>query len=304
MPSPPSRARAGPRAARARAGRVVAALAPGQARVARRCPGPWIEAELPPRPRRSSATTSARRRRSRRWYRGRLPAHLFPQWGFPLGAARARGAPLPDTCARSTPAAASTSARRSPRASRSWCAPGSSRSTTTGAARSSPARRHRHAQRARGDRSPSCASTSRSAARATRTATARSPRPAHRARRRATRSPFLRISAHARARLRHADRRLQPHPLGAALRARGGLPHACILHGFATLARAIEALNRRRLRRRSVAAPVNRRPLHQPLVLPARVGVYVTRRRQASGSATRPAAAPTSKDASRRRRRS
>ncbi|MEB2311897.1 MAG: MaoC/PaaZ C-terminal domain-containing protein [Sorangiineae bacterium] len=49
-------------------------------------PGPWLEMTLPPRSpellrdfiRFSGGDPS--------WYRGRVPAHLFPQWGFPLAA--------------------------------------------------------------------------------------------------------------------------------------------------------------------------------------------------------------------------
>jgi hypothetical protein len=74
---------------------VIAArrgAAPGAAVAA---PGPWIEAELPPRPpdlvrdyiRHVGGDPSA--------YRGVVPAHFFPQWGFPLAARTLVGLPYP-----------------------------------------------------------------------------------------------------------------------------------------------------------------------------------------------------------------
>jgi hypothetical protein len=58
-------------------------------------PGPWIEAQLPPRPddlirdyvRHVGGDPSA--------YKGRVPAHLFPQWGFPLAAKAMSALPYP-----------------------------------------------------------------------------------------------------------------------------------------------------------------------------------------------------------------
>lgn len=58
-------------------------------------PGPWVEAELPPRSealvrdyvRAVGGDPSA--------YSGRIPAHFFPQWGLPLAARALSGAPYP-----------------------------------------------------------------------------------------------------------------------------------------------------------------------------------------------------------------
>jgi hypothetical protein len=49
-------------------------------------PGPWIEARLPPRPPEIVRAYIKHVGGDPGWYRGRLPAHLFPQWGFPLAA--------------------------------------------------------------------------------------------------------------------------------------------------------------------------------------------------------------------------
>ncbi len=58
-------------------------------------PGPWIEAELPPRPEalvRDFVTNSGGNPDA---YRGHLPAHLFPQWGFPIAVRTLAGLPYP-----------------------------------------------------------------------------------------------------------------------------------------------------------------------------------------------------------------
>ena len=58
-------------------------------------PGPWLEAELAPRP---EALVRAYVRHvggDPGWYRGALPAHLFPQWGFPLAARALADLPYP-----------------------------------------------------------------------------------------------------------------------------------------------------------------------------------------------------------------
>jgi len=60
-------------------------------------PGPWVEAELPPRPaalvrdyvRHVGGDPAA--------YAGALPPHLFPQWSFPLAAKALAGLPYPMT---------------------------------------------------------------------------------------------------------------------------------------------------------------------------------------------------------------
>ncbi len=48
-------------------------------------PGPWIEARLPPRPADLVRDYIRHVGGDPAWYRGRVPAHFFPQWGFPLG---------------------------------------------------------------------------------------------------------------------------------------------------------------------------------------------------------------------------
>lgn len=78
-------------------GRVALAAARGKKGRAPTLPGPWTERELEPRP---PALVEAYLRHlgaDPGWYRGTVPAHLFPQWGFPLAAEGLVGLPYPLT---------------------------------------------------------------------------------------------------------------------------------------------------------------------------------------------------------------
>src|ERR1019366_6747870 len=48
-------------------------------------PSPWIEARLPPRPPEIIRDYIRHVGGDPGWYRNRVPAHFFPEWGFPLG---------------------------------------------------------------------------------------------------------------------------------------------------------------------------------------------------------------------------
>jgi hypothetical protein len=48
-------------------------------------PSPWIEARLPPRPLEIVRDYIRNVGGDPGWYRNRVPAHFFPEWGFPLG---------------------------------------------------------------------------------------------------------------------------------------------------------------------------------------------------------------------------
>jgi hypothetical protein len=84
-------------------GPVIAALARAAALAAlpRRsgapavAPGPWLEAELPPRPPGLVRDFIRHVGGDPSWYRGRLPPSLFPQWTFPLAARTLEGLPYP-----------------------------------------------------------------------------------------------------------------------------------------------------------------------------------------------------------------
>ncbi len=59
--------------------------------------GPWIEARLPPRPPELVRDYIRHVGGDPAWYRNRLPAHLFPQWGFALAAQALLGLGYPLT---------------------------------------------------------------------------------------------------------------------------------------------------------------------------------------------------------------
>jgi hypothetical protein len=48
-------------------------------------PSPWVEAKLPPRPPEIIRDYIRNVGGDPGWYRNRVPAHFFPEWGFPLG---------------------------------------------------------------------------------------------------------------------------------------------------------------------------------------------------------------------------
>jgi hypothetical protein len=58
-------------------------------------PGPWIEDELPPRSEALVRDYVEHVGGDPAWYRGRVPVHLFPQWSFPLLLRTLRGLPYP-----------------------------------------------------------------------------------------------------------------------------------------------------------------------------------------------------------------
>lgn len=58
-------------------------------------PGPWVAATLPPRPADLIAAYVKSVGGDPSAYRGTVPAHLFPQWSFPLAARTLEGLPYP-----------------------------------------------------------------------------------------------------------------------------------------------------------------------------------------------------------------
>jgi hypothetical protein len=77
------------RSLRKKTGQAPATSGPGPG------PGPWIEAELPPRPEGLVRDYVRHVGGDPAWYRGRVPAHLFPQWAFPLVSRALAGTPYP-----------------------------------------------------------------------------------------------------------------------------------------------------------------------------------------------------------------
>jgi hypothetical protein len=234
-------------------------------------PGPWIHAELPPRSEDLLRDYIRHVGGDPAWYRGRVPAHLFPQWGFPLAARALAGlsyplartmnagcrieshAPLPSgepLLVRARIESIDDDGRRAIITQRVVTGTRASPDAVVADLRAFVPL----AKKGDGGASPA------------------KPRPTvpqgvHEL-------AFGRIRSDAGLDFAKLTGDFNPiHWVPAYARASGF--RACILHGFSTLARAIEALNRARF-----AGDVSRLTLvdarfSRPLVLPAQVGVYV-----------------------------
>src|SRR5580658_1939578 len=214
-------------------------------------PGPWIEARLPPRSPELVRAYIKHVGGDPAWYRGRVPPHLFPQWGFPLAAraplpadepleVRARIESIDDDGRRAiitqrvitgtvtTPDAVIADLR-------AFIPLGAKKEETNG---KKPAK-------------------------------ARPTVPAS-----AHEIAFLRIRQDAGLDFAKLTGDFNPiHWVKAYARASGF--RTVILHGFSTFARSIEALNRARFAGDPSRLKMMDARLSRPLVLPARVGVYV-----------------------------
>jgi hypothetical protein len=234
-------------------------------------PGPWLEAELPPRPEALVRDYVRHVGGDPAWYRGLVPPHLFPQWSFPL-AARAlsalpyplarvmnagcrieRHGPLPSgepLLVRARIEAIFDDGRRAVVTQRIATGTRSSPDAVLADLRAYVPL----AKKEDGD-------ASRTKARPT------VPRDVHEI-------AFLRIGAGAGLDFAKLTGDFNPiHWLRPYARAAGF--RGCILHGFATLARAIESLNRARFAGDPSRLAVVDARFTRPLGLPANVGVYV-----------------------------
>jgi hypothetical protein len=241
-------------------------------------PGPWIEQEMPPRPADLVRDYVRHTGGDPAWYRGTLPAHFFPQWAFPL-AARAL-AVLPYPLTKVVNAGCRIEARAPLAANEDLLVRARIESIDDDGQRALITQRIETGTKSEPlalvadmrtyvplqKKSEKKSETSGKQAPKTKTAV-----PAD-----ATEIGFFRIPANAGLDFAKLTGDFNPiHWIPAYARAAGF--RSCILHGFSTFARAIEALNRSRLagdpsRLRVVDARFTR-----PLVLPARVGVYVGR---------------------------
>jgi hypothetical protein len=237
-------------------------------------PGPWVEAQLPPRPPDLVREYIRHVGGDPAWYRGRLPTHLFPQWGFALGAkallelgyplARVinggcrieNRAPLPadePLRVRARIEAIDDDGQRAIVTQR----------VITGTASTPDAliadlRAFIPLGDKRGDKNGKKAAKARPAV----------PANAHEI-------AFLRVREDAGLDFAKLTGDFNPiHWLKRYARAAGF--RSVILHGFSTIARAIEALNRARFAGDPSRLAVFDARLSRPLVLPARVGVYVS----------------------------
>lgn len=234
-------------------------------------PGPWIEEVVPPRAESLVRDYVKHVGGDPGWYRGTLPPHMFPQWSFPLAARAVAQLPYP------TMRIVNAGCRIEVRAQL-------------------PAREPLHVK----VRLESIDEDERRALIVQKivTGTAKEPeavvaelrtfvplgkssgeKPAK------TRAmvaldakeiAFLRLSAHTGRDFAALTGDVNPiHWFAPAARAAGF--RGCILHGFATLARTVEALNRRVFAGDVGALAEIDVRFTRPLVLPATVGVYVGR---------------------------
>jgi hypothetical protein len=237
-------------------------------------PGPWIEARVAPPPSGLVRDYVRHVGGDPAWYRGRLPAHLFPQWGLPIAAkalaalaypiARIMNAgcriesntPLPANEpleVRARIEAVDDDGRRAIITQRIVTG-----TRTAPEALVADARAFIRLARRTGEENGKRTSEERAV-------------PAENVHE----IGFLRIGANAGLDFAKLTGDFNPvHWLAPYARASGF--RNCILHGFSTLARAIEALNRARLSGDPYRLRVIDARFTKPVVLPASIGVYVS----------------------------
>lgn len=241
------------------------------------CPGPWIEAELPPR---SDALVRDYIRHvggDPSWYRGVLPAHLFPQWGFGLAAETLVGIPYP--LARVMNAGCRIEAKAPLPANEPLHVKVRLESIDDDSRRALITQRiltgTRSAPEAVDAELRAFVPLGKPEGKGEKAASRAAPKQRPTVPSDAKEIAFLRIASNAGLEFAKLTGDFNPvHWVPAYARANGF--RACILHGFATLARSLEALNRA-----SFAGDATRLAwvdvrFTRPLVLPARVGVYMT----------------------------
>jgi hypothetical protein len=234
-------------------------------------PGPWIESTLAPRPRDLVRDYLRAIGADPSWYRGRVPPHMFPQWGFPLAAKAMAGLPYPMT-----------------RVLNAGC-----RIEVNGViADDLPLRVRARLESLEVDERKALITT-RIETNDVVVASLRAFVPLRRGGGKGQPSlvpndareiAFLRIPADAGLDFAKVTGDFNPiHWVPAAARAAGF--RGCILHGFATMARAITALDRTLFAGDPTRLQTFDARFTRPLVMPARVGVYVNEDRVWVGDA-------------------
>jgi hypothetical protein len=241
-------------------------------------PGPWIEAEIPPRPDDLVRDYVRNVGGDPGWYRGVLPPSLFPQWGFPLAARTLEGLPYP--MARVMNAGCAIDVRAPIPLGQPLRVRVRLESIDDDGTRAILVQRVITGTR----KEPEALIGEirafvplKSATRSAGAGERGSPRPRKPTKcvpLDATELAFLRIGKDAGLDFAKLTGDFNPiHWLAPYARASGF--RAPILHGFGTFARAVEALNRARFAGDASRLSTFEARFVKPLVLPARVGVYV-----------------------------
>lgn len=264
-------------------GRVaVSTLIRQQPSSAPTAPGPWIEAVLPPRPADLVRDYVRNVGGDPGWYRGVLPPSLFPQWGFPLAAETLAGLPYP--MARVMNAGCAIDVRAPIPMGEPLLVRARLESIDDDGARAilvqrvvTGTKREPEAMIGEIRAFVPLAPATKAAASAGERGAQRPPKPRKPSKTvplDAAEIAFLRLAKDAGLDFAKLTGDFNPiHWLAPYARAAGF--RAPILHGFGTFARAVEALNRARFAGDVARLATFEARFVKPLVLPARVGVYV-----------------------------
>jgi hypothetical protein len=236
-------------------------------------PGPWIEARLPQQPPDLVRDYIRHVGGDPGWYRGRLPSHFFPKWGFPLGARALEGFGYP--LARGVNAGCRIENRAPLPSGETLDVRARIESIDDNGKRAIVVQRvitgtSRNPEAVVAEMRVFIPLGSKGSKDDKKTPKARPNVPAN-----AHEIAFQRIPEGAGLDFAKLTGDFNPiHWLAPYARASGF--RNVILHGFSTLARSIEALNRSRFAGDPTRLAVIDARFSRPLVLPARVGIYLT----------------------------
>jgi hypothetical protein len=255
---------------RALGGVLFASLSSPAAKGAPALPAAWLEDVLPPRPESLVRDYVRHVGGDPGWYRGVLPPHMFPQWSFPLLARAVAALPYPTT--RVVNAGCRIEVRAPLPASEPLHVKVRLESIDDDGKRALIVQRIVTGTKSAPD---AIVAELRAIVPLAKREGARPASVRHAVPLDAKEIAFLRLRSTAGRDFAALTGDVNPiHWFPPAARAAGF--RGCILHGFGTLARTVEALNRRVFAGDPRALSAIDVSFRRPLVLPASVGVYVT----------------------------
>jgi hypothetical protein len=256
---------------RALGGVVVSSFSAPKAKAAPALPAAWLEETVPPRPESLVRDYIRHVGGDPSWYRGVVPPHLFPQWSFPLLAKGMARLPYP------TPRVVNAGCRIEARAPLPANEPLNVRVRLESI--DDDGKRALIVQRiVTGTKTipEAVIAELRAIVPLAKREKGKAPSARPGVPLDAKEVAFLRLRANAGRDFAALTGDVNPiHWLAPAARAAGF--RSCILHGFGTLARTVEALNRRVFAGDARALAAIDVRFVRPLVLPATIGVYVTK---------------------------